>query len=96
MLTEDEVLKIAKLARLELSTEELKLYQGRLGRVLEYMNELKSVKTPADAFVRHVPSDATNFREDVPRPFGDTKSILSNAPVVEDGGFSIPAVLENG
>lgn len=94
MLTPEEVLKIAKLARLELTNEELKVYQGRLDRVLEYMNELKAVQTPAAAFVRHVPADAKNLRVDQAESFADGEAILKNAPAMEEGGFLIPTVLE--
>ena len=64
MLTREEVLKIAKLARLELTETEVETYRNRLGRVLDYIRELNELKTPQDAFVRHIPKDAVAFRED--------------------------------
>lgn len=95
MLTREEVLKIAKLARLELSEAEVELYRNRLGRVLDYMRELNSVATPADAFVRHVPKDAVAYREDRALPFAATKLLLDNAPAVEANAFALPAVMDN-
>lgn len=95
MLSREEVLKIARLARLELTEEELSLYQGRLGRVLEYMKELNSVSTAKDAFVQHVPADASNFREDVAESFSDTKALLENAPALDEGGFLLPIMVEH-
>ncbi|NBX91915.1 MAG: Asp-tRNA(Asn)/Glu-tRNA(Gln) amidotransferase subunit GatC [Proteobacteria bacterium] len=95
MLTRDEVLKIAKLARLELSEDEVAFYQNRLGRVLDYMTELKAVETSKDAFVRHVPLDAEPFREDISESFGGRDALLKNAPALEEEGFLLPAILES-
>jgi len=95
MLTKDEVLKIAKLARLSLTEAEVESYQTRLGRVLEYIKELSQLKTPADAFVKHVPRDAVNFREDKAVPFGAVKEILKNAPSSEADSFVLPPIIEH-
>jgi aspartyl-tRNA(Asn)/glutamyl-tRNA(Gln) amidotransferase subunit C len=95
MLTKEEVLKIAKLARLEISEEEVSFYQNRLTRVLDYMEELKSVQTVQDALVKHVPREAEPFRKDEVRPFFNRKAILENAPALEEGGFLLPAIMES-
>lgn len=94
MLSREEVIKIARLARLELSDNELELYQKRLGRVLEYVNELNQVQTPKDAFVRHVPRDAVAFREDRAMPFADSQLLMKNAPASEANQFLLPTVVE--
>jgi len=94
MLTREEVLKIAKLARLELTAEEVESYRKKLGRVLEYIHELDSLKTPQDAFVRHVPKDSVAFREDKMIPFPQHAALMKNAPDVEGGSFRLPPVLE--
>lgn len=93
-LTREEVLKIARLARLELTEQEVEFYRIRLGRVLEYMRELGELETPKDAFVRHVPKDAVAFREDKPVPSGNHQMLMGNAPQVEDGCFVLPVILE--
>lgn len=94
MLTRDEVLKIARLARLELSDDEVSFYQNRLARVLDYMEELKSIQTTQDAVVRHVPKDAEAFRADSVKSFGNREALLKNAPALEEGGFLLPAIME--
>lgn len=93
-LSREEVLKIARLARLQLTDEEVELYQVRLGRVLDYVRELREVKTPKESFVRHVPRDAVTQREDQPIAFGDAKAILENAPVRSEDSFVLPAIME--
>ncbi|NBV50265.1 Asp-tRNA(Asn)/Glu-tRNA(Gln) amidotransferase subunit GatC [bacterium] len=95
MLSKEEVLKIAQLARLELSPEEVVFFQNRLGRVLDYMKELNGVKLEAAATVRHVPEDAEPFREDVVEEAFDREAIMRNAPALDEGGFSLPAILES-
>jgi len=94
MLSRDEVLKIARLARLELTDAELEWYREKLGRVLDYVNELGQVATSKDAVVRHIPRDAVAFREDVAVPFVDTKALLANAPALEANQFLLPTVVE--
>ena len=94
MLSSEEVLRIARLARLELTPQEVELYRTRLGRVLEYVKDLEKVNAPADAFVRHIPRDSVAFREDKAVPFSDVASVLSNSPALEDNQFQIPTVVE--
>lgn len=94
MLTKEEVLKIAKLARLSLTDEEVSQYQTRLGRVLDHIKDLSALKTPNE-IVRHVPKDAVSFREDRAVAFAGTKSILGNAPASEADSFLLPPILEN-
>jgi len=94
MLSREEVLKIAQLARLELTEDEVALYQKNQGRVLEYVHELNSLQTPPDAFVRHVPKDSVAFREDRALPFKDHAALLENAPETAENSFLLPPVLE--
>jgi aspartyl-tRNA(Asn)/glutamyl-tRNA(Gln) amidotransferase subunit C len=94
MLSREDVLKIAHLARLKLTDAEVETYRERMGRVLDYFNELKELKTPSDSFVKHVPRDSVAFREDVAIPFTDGEALLKNAPEVEENQFLLPPVME--
>lgn len=94
MLTREEVLKIAKLARLELTEAEVTAYQTRLGRVLDHIKELNALETPKDAFVKHVPKDAVAFRADKALPFANPRALLDNSPAVEADSFLLPPILE--
>src|SRR4051812_24909163 len=95
MFSREEVLKIAKLARLDLSDEEVERYQRQLGRVLEYFRELEKVPTAGEAMVKHVPRDAVAFRGDKVLPFQATRALLANAPALDGDGFLIPTVVEH-
>ncbi len=94
MLTKEEVLKIGRLARLELSAGEVEFFQTRLSRVLDYVKELDTLAADSDAIVRHVPKDAVSVREDKSVPFQSIPAILKNAPDTEENSFRLPAVLE--
>ena len=95
MLSREEVLRIAQLARLELTEEEVKLYQNRLGRVLDYIQELREVSTPENAFVRHVPKDCVFFRADHPVAFKNPEILLVNSPALEGNHFLLPQIVEH-
>lgn len=94
MLTKEEVLKIGRLARLELTSSEVEFFQTRLTRVLEYVKELDAVGGDSEGFVRHVPKDAVSVREDKVVNFGNIAGILKNSPDSEENSFRLPAVLE--
>lgn len=94
MFSRDEILRVAKLARLDLSSQEVERYQKQLGRVLEYVKELEALAVE-DGVVKHVPRDAVAFRGDTVIAFPNAQGILGNAPSLQDGGFSIPTVVEH-
>lgn len=95
-LGREEVLKIATLARLKLSDQEITAYQEKMGRVLEHIAELSALDTPKDAFVKHVPLDAEPFRADAAVEYGASDLLLKNAPAVEARHFLLPKVVEHG
>jgi aspartyl-tRNA(Asn)/glutamyl-tRNA(Gln) amidotransferase subunit C len=94
MLSRDEVLKIARLAKLSLTEKEIEFYQQRLGRILTYVEELGALATADTSVVRTIPKDAVAFREDRPIPFGDVHELLKNAPASEADSFLLPQVME--
>ncbi len=94
MLTREEVVKIARLARLSLTDAEVELYQTRLGKVLDYVKQLSEVAPDAGAMVRHMPEDVRSLRPDEVSPFADTAALLENAPSQEAGHFLLPTILE--
>jgi aspartyl-tRNA(Asn)/glutamyl-tRNA(Gln) amidotransferase subunit C len=95
MLSREEVLKIAKLARLTLTEEEIGFYQKQLTRVLGHIQDLNQVETAKEAFVQHVPIDAEPFREDKAEPFSNHDGLMRNAPAVENNCFLLPTIVEH-
>jgi aspartyl-tRNA(Asn)/glutamyl-tRNA(Gln) amidotransferase subunit C len=95
MLSREEVCKIARLARLDLTPEEVEIYRVRLGRVLEHVKELSALKIPEEAYVRHVPKDVVAFREDKSVSFTDVAAMMKNAPAADADHFLLPTVVEH-
>lgn len=95
MLSKEEVLKIARLARLELNESEVILYQTRLGRVLEYIDELNKIAPKDLEFVEHIPKDSISFRNDAAKSSGLAGAILKNAPQIMDDCFLLPPIVEH-
>lgn len=93
-ITKEEVLKIAKLARLRLTPEEVALYQAQIGNILEYMEELGKLDTSRVPPTTSVLGLSNVMREDKPEPFADPEKLLVNAPRREGPYFKVPKVIE--
>jgi aspartyl-tRNA(Asn)/glutamyl-tRNA(Gln) amidotransferase subunit C len=96
MITRDDVLHVARLARLELAEPEIKRMIQDLGKILGYMAELNQLDTSAVAPTAHVAVEAAPFREDEVVPGLASETALSEAPRQSDGGFAVPAFVDEG
>lgn len=94
MIDESLVRQVARLARLELSDDELRRYQEQLGRILEAMKDLESVDTSAVPPTSHVLGLTDVLRPDEARPFANREALLALAPQREGDYFRVPKVLE--
>lgn len=93
-ISEEDVRKIAKLARLKLTDDEVKLYQGQLLKILDSMAELSKVDTAKVAPTTSVLGATNVMREDAPAPFADVEALLSNAPEREGPYYKVRKVIE--
>ena len=93
-ITLEQVLHVAKLARLSLSDDEARQMQQQLDAILGYMEELDELDVSDVPPTFHsIPMDAP-LRPDVPARCSDRSEILAQAPRSEAGGFAVPLVLE--
>lgn len=93
-LTVDDVRKVALLARLPLSEEELAQMQQQLSSILNYMEMLQEVDV-ADVPPTAQVTDVVNIvRPDEVRPSLPRDEVLANAPRQEDGYFKVKPVFE--
>jgi|SRR5438132_7081012 len=93
-LTRDDVLRVARLARLELTEAEITLFTSQLADILAYANAVQQVDTAGVAPTSHPNVSRTMWRDDMPEPSLDRNASLSNAPdKSEDGLFRVPKVL---
>lgn len=93
MLTADDVLKIAKLARIEIKPEEVEKFRVQLSAVLEYVDELKQVNTEGLEEVSQVTGLVNVQREDKAVVSDLHQHIFSQAPEMKDGYFKVKAIL---
>lgn len=90
----DEVRRLARLARLELTDAELATMTGQLSRIIEYVAQLQQVDTEGIEPLAHALDVHNVFRADEPAPSLPVAEILANAPKRSGDFYSVPAVLE--
>ena len=91
-ITREDVLHVAKLARLELSEPEVERMQEQLSAILEAVGKVAQLDLSDVEPTAH-PLDLVNvLADDVPRPSLPREEALANAPDPEDGFFGVPAV----
>jgi aspartyl-tRNA(Asn)/glutamyl-tRNA(Gln) amidotransferase subunit C len=90
-ITRDEVVHVARLARLELTEDELERFAGQLNAILEAVGKVSELDL-ADVEPTLHPLELSNvFAEDEPWPSLPVDEALANAPDREDGAFRVPA-----
>lgn len=92
-LTKEEVLNVAKLARLEFSPEEIVKYQTELNDILNYIDMLNEVDVNETEILSQINNDVNNLREDIVKPSLSVEEALSNAPESIDGSLIVPKVM---
>jgi aspartyl-tRNA(Asn)/glutamyl-tRNA(Gln) amidotransferase subunit C len=90
-ISREEVLHVAKLARLELTEEELERFAGQLSAILEAVGKVAELDLSDIEPTAH-PLEVSNvWAEDEPRPPLSVEDALANAPDREDDFFRVPA-----
>jgi len=93
-LSPDEVRKVAKLSRLDLSDADLAKMGDQLNRILEYVDALQEVNTDGVEPLAHPLPLQNVFRDDVPKPSLAPAEALANAPSRQGDYFGVPAVFD--
>lgn len=93
-ITRENVLHVAKLARLELTEVEIDRMQRDLDGILEYVNQLSELDTKDVPATTQVAVVAAPFRSDEPRPSIPHDVALSQAPRSSSDGFAVPAFVD--
>ncbi|MCC7008581.1 MAG: Asp-tRNA(Asn)/Glu-tRNA(Gln) amidotransferase subunit GatC [Acidobacteria bacterium] len=94
-LDDADVRRIAALAHLELSADEVELFSKQLTDILAYVAELQSVDTSGIPPTSHPQAAEPAWRDDAPRPSIDRDAVLAGAPDASPraGLFKVPKVL---
>jgi aspartyl-tRNA(Asn)/glutamyl-tRNA(Gln) amidotransferase subunit C len=92
MLSRDQVLYVARLARLELSEEEVERFSGELSKVLDHIEKISELGDLEGVEpTSHVVQVENVLRSDVPRPSWPVEVVLDSAPDAAQGGFRVPS-----
>ena len=92
MLSREQVLHVARLARLDLTDEEVVRMSEELSKVLDHIEKIGELGSLDDVPpTSHVIQIQNVLREDAPRPSLPREAALAAAPDPADGGFRVPS-----
>lgn len=92
-ITTEQVAHVARLARLELTEDELRLFTVQLGAILEHAKDVEELDTEGIVPTSHPLPLKNVFREDEVRPTLDRAEVLAAAPYADENRFRVPPVL---
>jgi aspartyl-tRNA(Asn)/glutamyl-tRNA(Gln) amidotransferase subunit C len=92
-ISRDEVVHLARLARLAVSDEELDLFAGQLDAILEAVARVGEVAAAEIPPTSHAVPLTNVARADEVRPCLDVEQVLRGAPAAEDNRFRVPRIL---
>ena len=91
MIDRDQVLHVARLARLRLSDEEVERMSSELSSILDHIEKIGELDLDGVAPTSHVVEVENVLREDEPRESWPRERVLGLAPDPADGGFRVPS-----
>jgi aspartyl-tRNA(Asn)/glutamyl-tRNA(Gln) amidotransferase subunit C len=89
-----DIAHVARLARLDLSDEELASYKTQLGAILDHAARVRALEGKPQQDSAHPLGFVNVYREDVVRPSLDRDEVLAQAPESENGYFVVPPALD--
>jgi aspartyl-tRNA(Asn)/glutamyl-tRNA(Gln) amidotransferase subunit C len=90
MIDREQVLHVARLARLELSEQEVDRMAGEMSTILGHVETMNELDLEGVEPTSHVVELQNVLREDVPRDCLPRERALEQAPDAADGGFRVP------
>jgi aspartyl-tRNA(Asn)/glutamyl-tRNA(Gln) amidotransferase subunit C len=91
MIEREQVLHVAKLARLRLSEPELEKMAGELSGILEHVDRIAELDLDDVPPTSHVVELENVLRPDEPRPSWPREAVLAQAPDPAEGAFRVPS-----
>ena len=95
LLGEDDVRRVAKLARLDLTDDEVRRMAPELSAIVGYVRKLEELDTKDVEPTAHVRLASTALRADEPRDGLSHEDALAEAPRVLQDGFAVPAFVDD-
>ena len=94
-ISKNDVVKVAELARMEVTEQETEIFTDQLGNILEYIEKLNELDTDNVEPTSHVLEISTPLREDKVVNWLSIEEVLQNAPESEDDFFVVPQVIDD-
>ena len=91
MIDRDQVLHVARLARLELTEAELEKMADELSGILDHVERMNELDLDEVEPTTHVVQLENVLRADTPRPSWPREKILEPAPDPDEGAFRVPS-----
>ncbi len=91
MIDRDQVLHVARLARLRLTDEEIERMTGELSSILDHIEKIGELELDGVAPTSHVTDLENVLRADEPRPSLPRERALEEAPDTDGEGFRVPS-----
>jgi aspartyl-tRNA(Asn)/glutamyl-tRNA(Gln) amidotransferase subunit C len=91
MLDREQVLHVARLARLHLSEAEVEKMRVELSNVLEHVDRIRELDLDDVPPTSHVVEVTDALRPDDPQPCLPVEVVLASAPEPVEGGFGVPS-----
>ena len=91
MIDRDQVLHVARLARLELSEDELEKMAAELSGILDHVDRISALELEGVEPTSHVIALENVWRADEPEPCLPRDRALEPAPDPSDGAFRVPS-----
>lgn len=93
-INENDIQKVAKLARLELSGGEREEFSKQLNDIIEYVEKINELDTSGVKPADHIVELSNVFREDVVQKSIDPAEIEKMAPSFKNGHIVVPKIIE--
>ena len=91
MIDREQVLHVARLARLQLDDQEVEQMAGELSKVLDWIEKIEELDLEGVPPTSHVVEVANALRPDVPGPSLPREVVLASAPDPAPDGFRVPS-----
>jgi aspartyl-tRNA(Asn)/glutamyl-tRNA(Gln) amidotransferase subunit C len=92
-ISPEQVAHVARLARLDLTDDELEHYTDQLAAILDHAADIEALDLEGVEPMTHPVPLVNVLREDIVRPCLDRDEVLAAAPAAESGRFKVPPIL---
>ena len=92
-ITREDVAHVARLARLDVTDDEVETFTEQLAAVLDHARDVEALDTEGVPPTAHPLPLQNVFRDDVAQPSLDRDEVLAMAPAAEEGRFRVPRIL---